>query len=148
MDLSYFHAKNKSSLPHDKIRAIKNGCSLEFMLESEKKHVLISNLILKYNLIFNFNKEKLLEATNFLKEHHEQLVTTNIFLYSNSNRQALRGLLLLPEKIDENFIRRPDAFHLDKKLCLHMSCLNVKSKFLSEISKIKRQLSKFIQLFA
>jgi len=69
-----------------------------------------------------------LEATNFLKEYHEKLVTTNILLYSNSNRETMRGLLLLPEKIDENFIRRPDAFHLDKKLCLHMSCLNVKSK--------------------
>ncbi len=128
MTLSDFKTKNTV-----KNVSLNNSCLQELLPES--------NISFFYNVTYiwvnsSFNsfklkiKDNIEKAISFLKQKHEQLVTKNILLYSSEKREVLRGFLLLPEKIDASFIQRPDARHLDKKLCLHMSCINITSKFL------------------
>ena len=79
-------------------------------------------------MIFFFAvQDELDREMEFLKKNHEHFAT-NVLLTSNENRDTIRGFLLLPEIIDASFIHRPDAFHLDKNLSLHMSCVNITSK--------------------
>lgn len=88
----------------------------------------VKNLLSKISCSLDIQPESTSRlAMNFLKNNYEQLVTTNILLYTNEKREVLRGFLLLPEQIDAKFIENPDSRHLDKKLCLHMSCLNITS---------------------
>ena len=65
---------------------------------------------------------------DFLKENYETFIISNVLLSSESlNREIVRGFLLLPEKIHTDFFTKPNSSHLDKKLALHMSCLNITS---------------------
>ena len=110
----------------------KNGMAISDFKTKNK----VKNISFKSSCSFEIQPEYNIERSmNFLKINYEQLVTTNLLLYSNEKREVLRGFLLLPEKIDLTFIENPDSRHLDKKLCLHMSCLNITSRLINFIVK-------------